>query len=235
MTDQYTPAPQPTDYKDAKAQAKAAKAYAKAQRPWFKKKRFIIPIALVVLIVIVQATGGGDADSEPDNSSQASGDNGGSTAGKAKDSETQAKAEEKAEEKADVGTTANPAPRGTAVANESAKYRVDDVSVRDSLGQFADAPAGAYVVVSLTVQNVKDESIQISSLDFTLQVNGTEIDASDDAIFLDDAFAYEDLSPGLKKSGVVVFDVAPKHAGTGVLKAQAALSLDEAVYLNLEK
>lgn len=43
-----------------KAAAKAAKAYAKATRPWFKKKRFIIPIALVALAVIVPAMGGED-------------------------------------------------------------------------------------------------------------------------------------------------------------------------------
>ena len=34
----------------AKADLQAAKARAKALRPWFKKKRFIIPIALVVLL-----------------------------------------------------------------------------------------------------------------------------------------------------------------------------------------
>ncbi|WP_313407655.1 hypothetical protein [Aeromicrobium sp.] len=43
-----------------KAAAKAAKAYAKATRPWFKKKRFIIPIALVALAVISPALGGED-------------------------------------------------------------------------------------------------------------------------------------------------------------------------------
>ncbi len=37
---------------DPRAAAAAAKAYAKATRPWFKKKRFIIPIAIVVLLGI---------------------------------------------------------------------------------------------------------------------------------------------------------------------------------------
>ena len=48
------------DYKNAKANAKAAKAYAKAQRPWFKKKRFIIPIAFVAISIIGGISGGGD-------------------------------------------------------------------------------------------------------------------------------------------------------------------------------
>ncbi|MDD9348393.1 Ltp family lipoprotein [Mumia sp.] len=42
---------------DAKAQRAAAKAYAKAQRPWYRKKRFIIPLALVVVGVIAVSSG----------------------------------------------------------------------------------------------------------------------------------------------------------------------------------
>jgi hypothetical protein len=53
---------QPGSYGDAKAQAKAAKAYAKAQRPWYKKKRWIGLIVLVVIIAISAASGGGSDD-----------------------------------------------------------------------------------------------------------------------------------------------------------------------------
>lgn len=48
-----------------KAAAAAAKAYAKATRPWFKKKRFIIPIVLVVLMIIGGLSGGGDDTTDP--------------------------------------------------------------------------------------------------------------------------------------------------------------------------
>jgi hypothetical protein len=40
----------------AKADFKAAKARAKALRPWFKKKRFMVPIALVVLLGLLIAS-----------------------------------------------------------------------------------------------------------------------------------------------------------------------------------
>ena len=40
-------------------------AAAKPQRAWFRKKRFIIPIALVVLFTFIGALGGGDAESAP--------------------------------------------------------------------------------------------------------------------------------------------------------------------------
>jgi hypothetical protein len=48
----------------AKADFQAAKARAKALRPWFKKRRFIIPIALVVLLGLSIA-------SDPDGSREA--------------------------------------------------------------------------------------------------------------------------------------------------------------------
>ncbi|MDQ6522017.1 DUF4352 domain-containing protein [Nocardioides sp. LHD-245] len=134
---------------------------------------------------------------------------------------------------ATVGTKGNPAPRGKAVENKSARYQIDNVELKDSLNQFTDPPAGKYVVITITVQNVKDESIQVSSEDFMLEVDGYEVDTSDQAYVLDNAFTYEDLSPGLKKTGVIVFDVQPKAAGKGILKAQAMLSMDEAIYLNV--
>jgi hypothetical protein len=44
------------DVQAAKADFQAAKARAKASRPWFKKKRFIVPIALVVLLGLLIAS-----------------------------------------------------------------------------------------------------------------------------------------------------------------------------------
>jgi hypothetical protein len=57
---------------NSKAQAKADKAYAKASRPWYKKKRFIIPIALVVIAIAASAGGGADDLTSGSNSSSSS-------------------------------------------------------------------------------------------------------------------------------------------------------------------
>jgi hypothetical protein len=57
-------APTPSYGDNPKAHAKAAKAYAKAERPWYKKKRFIIPLALAALLVIIAATSGGGDDAK---------------------------------------------------------------------------------------------------------------------------------------------------------------------------
>lgn len=67
MTEQLPPPPpqpgwQPPAGADPRAAAKAAKAYAKASRPWFKKKRFVIPLALVAIGVVTQVGGGGGDD-----------------------------------------------------------------------------------------------------------------------------------------------------------------------------
>jgi hypothetical protein len=45
------------DYKEAKANPKAGKAYAKAQRPWYRKKRFIALMAIggIFLIALISA------------------------------------------------------------------------------------------------------------------------------------------------------------------------------------
>ena len=48
------------NYKEAKMDAAAAKARAKAARPWFKKKRVIIP-GILVLLAVVSAVSDGDS------------------------------------------------------------------------------------------------------------------------------------------------------------------------------
>ena len=58
MTDQFPPQ-QPGGVGNPKADRAAAKAYAKAQRPWYKKKRILLPLALFAIIGISVASSGG--------------------------------------------------------------------------------------------------------------------------------------------------------------------------------
>lgn len=62
----------PAGPRDPKAEAAAAKAYAKAQRPWFKKKRWIISLGFVALAIAGAAASPPPQDSNTaaDNSSQ---------------------------------------------------------------------------------------------------------------------------------------------------------------------
>ena len=54
-----------SEYRDAKSEAKAEKARAKALRPWFRKKRFILPLIGLVLIVVIAAVSAGGSDPAP--------------------------------------------------------------------------------------------------------------------------------------------------------------------------
>ena len=57
------------EYRNAKADAKAEKARAKAMRPWFKKKRFMIPLVIVVLGIAASAAGSGGGNSSDNDAS----------------------------------------------------------------------------------------------------------------------------------------------------------------------
>jgi hypothetical protein len=57
--------PDPNMFGNPKASRAAAKAYAKAQRPFYKKKRVLIPAAVVALGVFAAAGSGGGGDKEP--------------------------------------------------------------------------------------------------------------------------------------------------------------------------
>jgi hypothetical protein len=57
MTQMQAPEWQSNPEQDPRAAAKASKAYAKASRPAYKKKRFIIPAALVAIAAISNAGG----------------------------------------------------------------------------------------------------------------------------------------------------------------------------------
>jgi hypothetical protein len=61
VTDEPQPPPPSTDTHDlkaARAEAKAAKARAKALRPWYRKKRFMIPLVIVGFAVLSEAFSG---------------------------------------------------------------------------------------------------------------------------------------------------------------------------------
>jgi hypothetical protein len=60
MTTTEQPTQGPLSHAEAKAQAKAAKAYAKATRPIYRKKRVMLPVALIASIGIGVAAQGGE-------------------------------------------------------------------------------------------------------------------------------------------------------------------------------
>lgn len=188
-------------YKDAKAQAKAAKAYAKAQRPFYKKKRVLIPAAILGVVVIMQGASGGESGE-----ATAVEDKGAASSGK--DAGSPAQSDEKTFA---VGQT---------VELEGTRYTVTGVSTQGNVGgQFGEKADGEFVVVDLTIENVKDETKTFMDSAATfLAADGTTYEGSDASIYLgDDALILRDMQPDLPTKGKLVFDLPPAKIAGGVL------------------
>lgn len=177
--------------REARADAMAEKARAKAMRPWYKKKRFIIPIALVVLIVIASAAGGGD---------------------KAKDKATEA-VEGAAQEVATPDTVASGRADSQkedqeVAIGQSAKLSgytatVQKAGFQQSLSEFED---NGYLVADVTIANRDDKSQPYNVFDWKLQTpNGQVIDPT---ITSTDQLGSGDLVKGGSVSGKVIFEIA---------------------------
>jgi hypothetical protein len=107
-------------HRDAKAAAKAAKAYAKAQRPWYKKKRFIAPAGVVAVIaaIAISTAGGSDASVTP---------------------RTEAPAASAARDGGSASAASASASAGVSAAAlpiQDGDWRLDSIRVDDSLGDF---------------------------------------------------------------------------------------------------
>ena len=212
-TDTATTPTEPS-YKDAKAQAKAAKAYAKAQRPFYKKKRVIIPAAIVAVIAIKAGSGGGESDNGTavDNGSHAS-----------------TKSSTKA------GSTSKAFKVGQTVQLEGTRYTVTGASTRGNIGgQWGQKADGTFVVVDLTIENKKDETktFMDSAATFVAK-DGTKYKGSDAAIYLGDASLFlRDMQPDLATKGKLVFDVPPAKVAGGVLLVEDLFGRGDA-HINL--
>ena len=183
---------QQTAHENPRAAAKAAKAYAKATRPWYKKKRFIIPIVLVAIIVIASVAGGGGSESGP----KVTGGDG----------------------KEVAASKAKPVKVGETVELEGTRYTVESAKTADTVGSefFEETAGGTYVIVELTIENTKDETKTFSSEAAKLIAGNDKTYSTDDdgTIAADEPLIFEDMQPDVAKSGVLVFDV-PKDVAKG--------------------
>ena len=163
-------------------------------RPWYKKKRVIIPAAFVALGVAVSA--GSSSNSGTDTASS----------GSAVTSSTGSKAEQKkdADKQGVVGTP---------VTNAGTTYEVTSVDTKETLGDqkygFGEKADGTFVVTSLAITNNKDETKRFTDSSAKLVTrDGNEYEASTEATLqLDDNLMMEEIQPDLTKRGSIAFDV----------------------------
>jgi len=190
-------------HRDAKAQAKAAKAYAKAQRPWFKKKRFIIPGGFVALMMVIAMTGGGGSE-EPavadDTSTTAA-------AGSTKAQSAGANDAGASEEEDDT-----PGLK-TSVRDGKFEFTVKSVECgEDKIGSsfMAEKAQGQFCIAKVKVSNIGDESQMFDgSSQYLYDQDGREFTASTEAAFVlpESQSFLEDINPGNTVTGKVVWDV----------------------------
>lgn len=197
-----------------KAAAKAAKAYAKASRPWYRKKRWWL-VAVVAIIVIAVAAGGGGSDDGPTVV-----DDAGSGTSSSSDTGSETSADAPAED-AKPGTESNPVAVGQTVELAGTRYTVKEAATSSSVGgEFGTNADGVFVVVTLTIENKKNETKTfMSSAAKLVATNGTEYSTDDDgSIYAENPLILEDMQPDLPKTGVLVFDVPADRVKGALLK-----------------
>jgi len=196
--------------RNAKAEAKAAKAYAKAVRPWYKKKRVLIPLGLV-LVTMVGAAMGSSGSGSTTGSATGGNATGSATGGNA--NHTQGKS------KADNAT----GKVGQTVTNAGTTYKVTNVRTTDKIGDPSLLGAradGTFVVVDLNLTNNKDETKTF--LDSTAKLvtsDGKRYETSDKAVmaFGDKNLLLKDIQPDLTTRGKLAFDVPPSKVSGSTL------------------
>lgn len=211
--------PQYTDARSAKAQAKADKAYKKASRPWFKKKRFILPLVLILIIILVSALSGGNdepsKDAEPAASSKA----------------------ESAPQKEAAAAEAAPAFPGAedsdVVGQAGENLTLGEISVSSAAIVDGDATLGPTLCTTITVNNGSSETIDFSAFDWKLQAPGGTI--------LNTGFAGSDnilstgqIAPAGSTSGDICFDNANAEVGQYVVLYEPIFSFfsDRGAWIN---
>lgn len=201
MTDQQ---PDGGSDRDARRQAKsniaAEKARAKASRPWFKKKRFIIPLGLLVLLVLGSALTAGDDTETTDAASPGADD-------KAQGADDEAQGAEEGDEP-EVTGIGTPARDGKFEFTVNG-FRCGETTVGEEF--FEEEAQGQFCLLDVRVQNIGDES-QFLSADAQklLDDQETQYSASSEATFAmdpDGNTLFEEINPGNAVEGTIVFDV----------------------------
>ncbi|WP_342022557.1 DUF4352 domain-containing protein [Arthrobacter citreus] len=189
----------PYDPRDARAQAKAAKAYEKARRPWYKKKRFILPLALIVLIIIISiATSGGGGGND--------------TTGTTNTDPTSEPTVTESQPPAFPG-----AQESDVVGQAGETLTLGDIAVTSTPLIAGDAAFGGSVLcTTATVQNNSSETIDFSTFDWKLQapsgtINNTTITGSQNLL------STGQVAPGGTATGDICFDNEPAEAGQSVV------------------
>lgn len=179
------------DLRDARADVKADKARAKALRPWYKKKRFVIPLVLLVFIVLIASMGGDEEGGE------AGRESGGDQ----------------------VVQVQIPGEATLSTGDKKSITRFADVTTATSAGQFNQAGAGnVFLTFKGEVENVSEEGdIDLNPLYYRLKMpSGEIVDYQFEGMLADGDNGFGSgvtLPPGVKKAVQLTWKVPTPTAG----------------------
>ena len=214
----------PLDPRDARAQAKAAKAYAKARRPWYKKKRFIVPLILIVLIIIISIATANGGNNNTSNDTSGSGESG-STG--------------QTSESGNAGETTQPpafpgAEESDVIGQAGAALVLEDISVTSTPLIAGDSAfGGSTLCTTATIQNNSDETVNFNAFDWKLQApSGTIQDTS--FAGSQNILSSGQVAPGGTATGDVCFDNDPAESGEFIVLYEPVLDFfsDRGAWVN---
>ena len=186
---------------EAKAELKGEKARQKAMRPWYKKKRFIIPLAFVAVALIASLGTGGDGAGEP--TADAGAENEADSDGATDTGEDEAGSDETTE-----------ARLGEPVRDGKFEFTVDGLECGvESVGEefMTEEPQGQFCLLDVTVENIGDEAQYLfADNQYLYDEQGRQFSADGTATFAanpEGQALFEEINPGNSISGTIVFDV----------------------------
>lgn len=240
------PSPNPTQVENSGQMNPATPSAApvadlKESQPWYKKKRIILPAAVVALFVIVAALSSGGDENDPKIVADTSASAGPSKAPAKKEAKAPAKKKpQKKPASKKAGSKSNPAKVGQTVKLQGTQYTVKSAKTASTVGgEFMQEKAsGTYVVVTLTIENKKDETKTFSdSATKFIAANGKSYSTDTDATISsmgdnEQPLFLEEMQPDLPKTGKLVFDVPSSVVKGGLLEVSDLFGRGEA-YINL--
>jgi hypothetical protein len=212
--------PQPVSGKDAKRQAKAdtaaAKARAKAERPWYQKKRFIIPLALLLLIAVFAIGSGDDGDDgEPEDvaageQTEIEDPTGDEEAAEPDEAVEEEDVPEETPDDAEFARIGEEARDGQfAFVVDGFECVGDTIEAEDEFVDDAQAQ-GQFCLLTISVENIGDQEQALFASDqYLYDAEERRFSASSDfeVIMAMDTPVYDSINPGNAISGTIVFDV----------------------------
>lgn len=186
--------------RDTKADVKAEKARAKAQRPWYKKKRYLGPLGLLLLIVIISVAAGGD-DGDGEVASDPASEEG--TDDASEEEEGTGDGEDEEPEQIGIGETAQDG-RFTFTVNEPLDCGQKVIGEEP----VTDEAQGQWCIMAITVENHGDRAQALSaSNQYLYDEQDREFSAGMPMAAMGDTPIYEQINPGNTVEGRVFFDV----------------------------